>query len=499
MIVTVSEPCISQLYMSHLGHVASRQSWSSGKEYQDWYVQYSSANKPSATDIGAFSSSGGKVAGIVHADNWIMGKELWEKDPNSGKEERAYSPFNKPSASDVGAIANHEVAYLGDGSKFQDCLSSGFYKVGISNITTVVDAPVGLYNYGVLEVQNSNGVIAQRYISHSGQIAVRQSWDDGASWLGWNIVYSSTFKPSAADIGALPIIGGQIDGEVHANRFWSKTSLNLGEGTWGERHGILISGKDDANFENNNLEILSWYGIGLKSTLDNKTRIFFNPRDGYIGTQGSINSENLLAKSNVCIGDTNHGMWDGGKDAASFEGNNLEIRSWYGIGLKATTDNETRIIFNTRNGDIGTKGGLLVGANSNGALKIYSHDTAKSQVFFYTFGDTHNGGNRNVVLEAADDKGWLWYSQRLTSDQIQFAVNGQIIPNDYSNFDTRYIQDIRFGSVEHSAIWMGSGYSDTPPYVITAVINDGNNEPDTASRRPLQKLINGTWHNIGAL
>ncbi|KMJ44004.1 hypothetical protein AB204_16420, partial [Xenorhabdus khoisanae] len=361
MIVTVGDPCISQLYISHRGHVAVRQSWNSGEEYQEWFVQYSSANKPSAADIGAFSSSGGKVSGIIHADNWIMGKELWERDPNSGKEERAYSPFNKPSASDIGAIANHELAFLGNGGKFQDCLLSGFYKVGIADIATVADAPTRFYGYGILEVQNSNGVVSQRYISHTGQVAVRQSWSDGGEWLGWNVVYSSTFKPTAADVGAFPITGGKV------------------------------------------------------------------------------------------------------------------------------------------NGDIGTKGKLILGETDNSLLKIYSHNTAHSPIYLYTFGDLHTGGSRHAILEAADDKGWLWYSTRLTSDQIEFKVNGKIIPNDYSNFDARYVQDIRFGSVEHSAIWKGYGFSDTPPYVITAIVNDGNNEPDTTSRRPLQKLINGTWYNIGAL
>ncbi|WP_339389361.1 phage tail protein [Xenorhabdus sp. PB61.4] len=197
--------------------MAVRQLWYPSKEYSEWSVQYSSANKPSAADIGAFPSSGGKITGVIHADNCIMGKELWEKDPNTGKEERAYTPFNKPSASDIGAIPNNQLAFLGNGGKFQDCLSSGFYRVGIENITTVTDAPSELYSYGILEVQNSSGVISQRYVSHTGQIAIRQSWDNGVEWEGWNMVYSSTFKPSAADVGAFPITGGKLNGAIKAS------------------------------------------------------------------------------------------------------------------------------------------------------------------------------------------------------------------------------------------------------------------------------------------
>ncbi|PHM25141.1 hypothetical protein [Xenorhabdus budapestensis] len=51
MIVTVSHSCTSQLYMSHIGHIAVRQSWYPNKEYYDWLVQYSSANKPTVADV----------------------------------------------------------------------------------------------------------------------------------------------------------------------------------------------------------------------------------------------------------------------------------------------------------------------------------------------------------------------------------------------------------------------------------------------------------------
>ncbi|WP_038201965.1 tail fiber protein [Xenorhabdus bovienii] len=332
----------------------------------------------------------------------------------------------------AGAWSKSIIGRVNNGGTFAGCNTSGVYLIAIADSATVADFPkvngTPIYSYGMMIVTVGEPCISQLYMSHRGHIAVRQSWDSGKEYQEWFVQYSSVNKPSAIDVGALPITGGKVGGEIHADKYCSKTSFNLGEGVWGERHGMLISGKDNASFDENNLEILSWYGIGLKSTLDNQTRIFLN----------------------------------------------------------------------TRNGDIGIKGSLLVGENDN-SLKIHSNNTANSPVSIYTFADTHAGGVRNVVLEAADNKGWLWYSQRLTSGQIEFAVNGKIFPNDYSNFDSRYVQDIRLGSVEHAQLWMAYGYSDTPPYVITAVINDGNDEPDRVSRRPLQKLINGTWYNIGAL
>ncbi|CAM3588009.1 NgrE (modular protein) [Xenorhabdus nematophila ATCC 19061] len=65
---------------------------------------------------------------------------------------------------------------------------------------------------------------------------------------------------------AYPKTGGTVNGEVHADRLWTKTSLNLGSGIVGDRHGMALTSKDDASFEGNNVEIRSWNGIGFKST-----------------------------------------------------------------------------------------------------------------------------------------------------------------------------------------------------------------------------------------
>ncbi|CAM4022907.1 MULTISPECIES: hypothetical protein [Xenorhabdus] len=64
--------------------------------------------------------------------------------------------------------------------------------------------------------------------------------------------------------------------------------------------------------------------------------------------------------------------------------------------------------------------------------------------------------------------------------------------------DGKYIQDIRLGSVESASVWKSYGFSDFPPYVITGVINHNSDKYiDSVYRRPLQKLVNGVWYNIG--
>ncbi|XHX67448.1 hypothetical protein GU833_15555 [Photorhabdus akhurstii] len=45
---------IHQTYYSHIGDIATRQTWDGPEQYQPWIIQYSTKNKPSAKDLGTF-------------------------------------------------------------------------------------------------------------------------------------------------------------------------------------------------------------------------------------------------------------------------------------------------------------------------------------------------------------------------------------------------------------------------------------------------------------
>lgn len=76
-------------------------------------------------------------------------------------------------------------------------------------------------------------------------------------------------------------------------------------------------------------------------------------------------------------------------------------------------------------------------------------------------------------------------------------VTGRLTPTDYGNFDSRYVQDIRLGSLQYAQVWNGPGFSDTSGYVITGVTNGNSDELiDGAHRRPIQKLIGNQWYNV---
>ncbi|EAX1853621.1 shikimate transporter [Salmonella enterica] len=133
-------------------------------------------------------------------------------------------------------------------------------------------------------------------------------------------------------------------------------------------------------------------------------------------------------------------------------------------------------------------------AGNGKKLSLTSTNNSALNAGFNLWGD---GGNRPTVIELGDDQGWHLYSQRNTDGSISFRVNGQMEPNSYSNFDSRYVQDIRLGSLQYAQVWNGPGFNDTSGYVITGITNGNSDElVDGAQRRPIQKLIGNQWYNV---
>ncbi|MGG6054591.1 tail fiber protein [Salmonella enterica] len=102
------------------------------------------------------------------------------------------------------------------------------------------------------------------------------------------------------------------------------------------------------------------------------------------------------------------------------------------------------------------------------------------------------------VNSDGDVRGSLW------GDWLSHWLYGQFATRD-NNINARatvdwvrqnYLSGFRLGGVESAQVWRAYGYNDTPPYVITGVIN-GNTDDliDNITRRPLQMYING-WRNV---
>ncbi len=140
---------------------------------------------------------------------------------------------------------------------------------------------------------------------------------------------------------------------------------------------------------------------------------------------------------------------------------------------------------------------------------LSSANNSTKNAAFYLWGNP----SWSVVAELGDDSGWHFFSQRNTDNSITFAVNGQVIPLNYGNFDARYkyrtegVQDVRYGHEmyyspgSNTVSWRfrapsGHGLSGI------AISDTGRDSADNVNGvyyRPLQKLINGTWYNVASV
>ncbi|EPP7943028.1 hypothetical protein [Salmonella enterica] len=231
--------------------------------------------------------------------------------------------------------------------------------------------------------------------------------DNGGDYSpGWRRDFNTINKPTAGDVGALPVTGGRLNGPL---------------------------------------------GIG---------------------------TDNGLGGNSIVLGDNDTGFKQDGDGVLGIYANNARVGYIDNSGLHMSVD-------------IFTNGGIRAGDGKR--LSLTSNNNSTMTATFNLWG----GADRPTVIELDDDQGWQFYSQRNTDGSISFRVNGQMEPNSYSNFDSRYVQDIRLGSLQYGQVWNGPGFSDTSGYVITGIINGNSDElVDGAHRRPIQKLIGNQWYNV---
>ena len=204
--------------------------------------------------------------------------------------------------------------------------------------------------------------------------------------------------------------------------------------------------------------------------------ISINLRQGdvVIGDRIGIGNENNLGEKSLTLCDSNTGFKWGGRGV---------------INVFAEGHNVFRF----------TKNGVLALENlSTGNLRKFTLSCDSSSTKSARF-NLWGNSSRPVVAELGDDSGWHFYSQRNTDNSITFAVNGQMVPSNYGNFDARYqtktggVQDVRLGS----AIGIGRGGNAPSGHLISGL--DGGESMDWANARPVQVLINGVWRNVASL
>ncbi|MBB7187370.1 tail fiber protein [Escherichia coli] len=221
-------------------------------------------------------------------------------------------------------------------------------------------------------------------------------------------------------------------------------------------------------------------------------------------SRGEITS---LSANGLRIAYGNYGFFirnDGGSTYLMLTTSGDKFGTWNGL---------RPLTINNANGGVSMGHGLSVTgdivsstkvrAGSGKKLTVSSSNTSTKEAAFNLWGNS----SRPVVAELGDDAGWHFYSQRNTDNSITFAVNGQVSPSNYGNFDSRYVRDIRLGGASsYKPANNGTTWTHQTPsgcaYTGIIVQDTGSNSADNIGGvyyRPIQKNINGTWYNVSSV
>ncbi|EDV9202576.1 phage tail protein [Salmonella enterica subsp. enterica serovar Monophasic] len=306
-------------------------------------------------------------------------------------------------ASDVKAISADAIGQITDNGTMASANTPGWWRVAVSNSDTVADFPTypdgsKLYSYGYLFVEKIGEVWFQHYYAHMGANAKRQDWGtEPNTSRQWVIDYNTVNKPSASDVGALPITGGRLNGP-------------LGIGTDNALGGnSIVFGDNDTGFK--------WHSDGVLGIYANSAQV------GYIDNSGLHMLADIRATGVVRTGN--------GKTLTLSSGNNSALNaglSLWGGGERPTvielSDEQGWHLYSQRNTDGSisfTVNGIVYCNALNIGGSIYQNN---GDIFGSLWGNgwlstwIHNNVVKAVRLGPVALSGGLWRDFQLGGGQV---------------------------------------------------------------------------------
>ncbi|EBO4934283.1 phage tail protein [Salmonella enterica] len=306
-------------------------------------------------------------------------------------------------ASDVKAISADAIGQITDNGTMASANTPGWWRVAVSNSDTVADFPTypdgsKLYSYGYLFVEKIGEVWFQHYYAHMGANAKRQDWGtEPNTSRQWVIDYNTVNKPSASDVGALPITGGRLNGP-------------LGIGTDNALGGnSIVFGDNDTGFK--------WHSDGVLGIYANSAQV------GYIDNSGVHMLADIRATGVVRTGN--------GKTLTLSSGNNSALNaglSLWGGGERPTvielSDEQGWHLYSQRNTDGSisfTVNGIVYCNALNIGGAIYQNN---GDIFGSLWGNgwlstwIHNNVVKAVRLGPVALSGGLWRDFQLGGGQV---------------------------------------------------------------------------------
>lgn len=185
--------------------------------------------------------------------------------------QKLYGPLNKPSAADVRAIPFF--GGISAGTNLNTLTEPGiWFNPANANASLALNYPST--QAGSLQVLQDAGV-TQVYTEYSS--GAGRQWRRGlymGTWSAWRVVYDSMNKPNANDVGALPITGGTLNGNLTV-----RNQIQVGS----VGNGFLTIGDNDS---------------GLHSSVDGQVDLYANGRMyGYWNT-GVFSFTGLMIPTN---------------------------------------------------------------------------------------------------------------------------------------------------------------------------------------------------------
>ncbi|EKI9403238.1 tail fiber protein [Salmonella enterica] len=306
-------------------------------------------------------------------------------------------------ASDVKAISADAIGQITDNGTMASANTPGWWRVAVSNSDTVADFPTypdgsKLYSYGYMFVEKIGEVWFQHYYAHMGANAKRQDWGtEPNTSRQWVIDYNTVNKPSASDVGALPITGGRLNGP-------------LGIGTDNALGGnSIVFGDNDTGFK--------WHSDGVLGIYANSAQV------GYIDNSGLHMLADIRATGVVRTGN--------GKTLTLSSGNNSALNaglSLWGGGERPTvielSDEQGWHLYSQRNTDGSisfTVNGIVYCNELNISGAIYQNN---GDIFGSLWGNgwlstwIHNNVVKAVRLGPVALSGGLWRDFQLGGGQV---------------------------------------------------------------------------------
>ncbi|EBT8508324.1 phage tail protein [Salmonella enterica] len=243
-----------------------------------------------------------------------------------------------------------------------------------------------------------------------------------------------------------------------------------------------------------NGQTYTMYNSMMKPTPDDVGALSVN--GGKLNGPLGIGTDNALGGNSIVLGDNDTGIKWHSDGVLGLYANNALVgyidNSWLHMSVDVLTN------------------GILRAGNGK-TLTLSSGNNSAMNAGFSLWG---NGTDRPTVIELSDDQGWHLYSQRNTDGSIQFVVNGQVILDNYGNFDARYLSsgnvytkgesDNRYvQNIQRGApVWPGKvdeyGPNEAP---AGCFLTQARHDPTTAygvtfAYRPLQMWVGNGWRTI---